>query len=273
VQSVCSVIPAEFNRQIIEARAGLSEDPLLGAIYDPPFAHFTHQLVEDYDWGGLENALAEFADKHPPFEARSIGLLCATGEDTGITVGVYRSPELVAYHNELWGVILPFAKGRMRKQDEPPTWLPHITIKRCGKHFESFGGAMTRLATRSFVWTMTIDNVAVQHDPANNSQTHYQRLSFPLGGTANKPLVIRLTHTNATIRSLDQVSRPDGAPVWTLRVKEDAGTDHELQMTAPEMVRLMAGCNASSVYFAGGRCHIESGKVLAIRPKTPYPVR
>lgn len=271
MQSVCSVIPAEFNRQIIEARAGLSEDPLLGAIYDPPFAHFTHQLVEDYDWGGLENALAEFADKHPPFEARSIGLLCATGEDTGITVGVYRSPELVAYHNELWGVILPFAKGRMRKQDEPPTWLPHITIKRCGKHFESFGGAMTRLATRSFVWTMTIDNVSVQHDPANNSQTHYQRLSFPLGGVPAQTALPN--ETNADVLSLTAGTDGSGAPQWKLHVKPDGAAESDVTLTAPELVRLMAACNASSVYFAAGRCRVESGKVLAIEPRTPYPVR
>jgi hypothetical protein len=267
LQSVCSVIPVEFNRQIVDARADLSEDPLLGAIYDPPFAHFTHQLAEDYDWEGLEAALVQFASTHQAFEARTIGLLCATGEDTGITVGVYRSPELVAYHNELWDVTLPFARGRMRKQDEPPTWLPHITIKRCGKHFESFGAAMTKLSTRAFVWTMTIDNVSVQHDPQNNSQTHYQRLKLPLGRPASASVE---PSTNAAVVSC---ALADGAaPSWTLRLKLDAGAETTVVLTAPEIVRLMAACNASSVYFAGGRCLLENGRITAVQPNTPFMV-
>jgi 2'-5' RNA ligase len=169
MQSVCSVIPAEFNQQVVDARALLCEDPLLGAIYDPPFAHFTHQLAEDYDWDGLEKALAGFASTHQPFAARTSGLLCLTGNVILIAVGVFRSPELVAYHNELWDTVSPFAVGRLRPLDRPETWLPHVTIKRCDAHFESFGAAMTKLATRRFVWEMTIDNVSIQHDPVRTA--------------------------------------------------------------------------------------------------------
>jgi 2'-5' RNA ligase len=182
MQSICSVIPSEFNQQVVDARAELSQDSLLGAIYDPPFAHFTHNLAEDYDWEGLEKALRDFARAHQPFEARTFGLLSFTGDDVAIAIGVYRSPELIAYHNELWDVVSPFTRGRVRGLDEPPTWLPHITIKRCEQHRDSFGAAMARLSTRPFVWTMTIDNVSVQHDPGKNSLTYYQRLRFPLGG-------------------------------------------------------------------------------------------
>jgi hypothetical protein len=267
MQSVCSVIPAEFNRQVIEARAELSEDPLLGAIFDPPFAHFTHQLAEEYDWDGLEVALRDFAAAHEPFEARTIGLLVATGEDTGITVGVYRSAELIAYHQALWDAISPFARGKTRGQDEPPTWLPHITIKRCEKHFESFGAAMTKLSRRRFVWTMTIDNVSVQHDPGKNSLTHYQRLNFRLGGGATPAVDIQ---TNANIVSVSDV---DGAAAWALRVVPDGAAETSIEVAAADMVRIMAACNASMVHFAGGRCQIADGKVVAVAPKTPYPAR
>ena len=268
MQSVCSVIPAEFNRHIVDARADLCEDPLLGAIYDPPFAHFTHQLAEEYDWDGLEAALRDFAAAHEPFEARTIGLLVATGEDTGITVGVYRSAELIAYHQELWDAISPFAGGRTRGQDEPPTWLPHVTIKRCEKHFESFGAAMTKLSRRRFVWTMTIDNVSVQHDPGKNSLTHYQRLRFPLGGEAAKPAAVE---TNAALVSIAEASA-GGAPGWMLQLRTDAGAETSVEMTAPDMVRVMAACNASTAHFAGGRCRVEVGKVVAVAPNTPHPV-
>lgn len=265
MQSVCSVIPAEFNQQVVDARALLCEDPLLGAIYDPPFAHFTHQLAEDYDWDGLERALRDFASTRQPFAARTIGLLVATGEDTGITVGVYRSRELIAYHDELWDVIAPFAKGRTRAQDQPPTWLPHITIKRCGAHFESFGAAMTKLSTRRFVWEMTIDNVSVQHDPGQNSLTHYQRLHFPLGGGAGRPDEVE---TNAAIVASEEGT--GGA--FSLRVLPDGGAESTASLSAPEVARLMAACNASTVYFAGGRCRIEGGRITAVAPKTPRPV-
>lgn len=83
MQSVCSLLPQEFAGRIVDARARLSEDPALGTIYDPPFAHFTHQLAVDYEWDGLASALAQFAKVHKPFEVRTIGILAFTGQGAG----------------------------------------------------------------------------------------------------------------------------------------------------------------------------------------------
>ena len=131
MQSVCSLLPLEFATQIVDARAALSEDPTIGAIYDPPFAHFTHQLAEEYDWDGLSAALAEFAARAKPFAARTVGLLSFSGEQSyGVLAAVHRSPELLAYHEALWELITPFAQGSVVSFYESKNLVPHVTIKR-----------------------------------------------------------------------------------------------------------------------------------------------
>jgi 2'-5' RNA ligase len=165
MQSVCSVLPPEFNARVIEARALFAENPAIGVIYDPPFAHFTHQLAEDYDWDGLEAALAEFAARQRPFEVTTTGILSFTGRSAGAAVAAFRSEELLEYHDDLWKTITPFAKGRVDSFYETRTLVPHVTIKRCGTNWQGFGEGMARLAHLDFQWTTTIDNVSVQHDP------------------------------------------------------------------------------------------------------------
>src|SRR4051812_36099741 len=157
MQSVCSLLPPQFATQIVDARAALSEDPAIGAIYDPPFAHFTHQLAEEYDWDGLSAALAEFAASASPFSARTVGLLSFSGGTSyGVAAAVHRSPELLAYHEALWEVITPFAQGRLDSFYESPKLVPHVTIKRCGPDADRFGAAMAKLAPRPFAWEFTV---------------------------------------------------------------------------------------------------------------------
>jgi 2'-5' RNA ligase len=182
MQSVCSLLPQEFADRIVDARARLSDDPIIGAIYDPPFAHFTHQLAVDYEWGGLASALAEFAKTHKPFEVRTTGILAFTGQGAGIGVGVRIDSRLMEYHSQLWETVSKFALERVDSFYEPANLVPHVTIKRCGTDADAFGKAMAKLANEEFYWNMTIDSVAVQHDPGKNSRTHYLRLRFPLLG-------------------------------------------------------------------------------------------
>ena len=58
MQSVSAVIADPYVRRVVDARAAVCDEPAIGQIYDPPFAHFTIQLAEDYDWAGLQEALA-----------------------------------------------------------------------------------------------------------------------------------------------------------------------------------------------------------------------
>ncbi len=270
MQSVCSVLPFDPWHQVIDARALACEDPVLGAIYDPPFAHFTHQLAEDYDWDGLTAALAAFAKQHEPLEVRTTGLHVFSGADIGLTVSVYRSKALIAYHDALWETVLPFAKGRHRGMDEPPTWLPHITIKRCATDYDRFGSLMSQLAQRDFAWTFTIDNVSVQCDPGQNSRTHYQRIFYRLGsGQSGTPLD---TPTNATIVEATPPGETDPEPVWRFALQPDGGVPQSVAMRAPELVRVMADARCSEVHFAGGRCQLENGKITAVVPNAPLPV-
>jgi 2'-5' RNA ligase len=269
MQSVCSVLPGEFNARVIEARALFAEDPAIGVIYDPPFAHFTHQLAEDYDWDGLEAALADFAARRRPFEVSTTGILTFTGRSAGAAVAVFRSEELLEYHDDLWKTITPFAKGRVDSFYETRTLVPHVTIKRCGTNWQSFGEGLARLVHLDFQWAMTIDNVSVQHDPGKNSLTHYQRLAFDLGGLSRKPVEAA---TNAEILSVTAPEETASQPRWKVSLKLDSGEQAEVTWTAPEWVQVMAAANCSTVHFAGGRCRLEAGRITAVQPKTPFPV-
>lgn len=179
MQTVCTRLPEPYWSQVLDYRAKLAEDPLLAALVDPPTAHLSHVLAEDLDWEGLEPALAEFAWSQKPFELRSSGLICFTGESTFIVIRVLKDRRLAEYHEALYEAASKFAI----KPDlhyEPDRWTPHVTIKRCGPHAEAFGAAMAKLARESFTWTMPIDHVSAQYDSGGNER--YERLRFPLTG-------------------------------------------------------------------------------------------
>ena len=53
MQTLALLMPEPFAGRVVEARARLSEDPQLGRVLDPPFAHFTLQMVDEYDWDAL----------------------------------------------------------------------------------------------------------------------------------------------------------------------------------------------------------------------------
>ena len=271
MQSICTLLPDEFARQVVDARALLAEEPSIGAIYDPPFVHFTQQLAEEYDWKGLAGALAEFAAKEQPFEAQTMGLwVNGNGETVDVAVIPYASEQLRAFHDRLWRVVSPYAQGNGPDFYAPRTWFPHVTIKRCGADHEAFARAMRRLVDRDYRWTFTVDNVSVQHDPGKNSRTHYLRLRYPLGGSSAAPWPP--SETNGTVADLAEEKDASGGASWVASVELDGGGKLKYRWTAPELVRLMASLQCSDVHFAGGRCRVEDGRILRVEPKTPFPL-
>ena len=269
MQSVCTLLPAEYFQRVIDLRASLSEDPTLGAIYDPPFVHFTHQLAEDYDWDGLEQGLAEFAKRQSPFEICTIGLFVFTGNSATITVAPLRDRRLTDLQADIWEIASTFATGRVDAFYSPERWIPHVTIKRCGSDAAVFGSAMAKLAGENFTWTTTVDNVTVQHDPGKNSLTHYQRFRFALGGATHP--VVAPDGSNATILAVTEDLDAKG-PRWTATVRPDGGAEFEQRWTAPERVRLMAASGSSLVHFPDSRCLVKDGHVVSVFAHTPYPV-
>lgn len=271
MQSVCALVSPEYLRQVVDLRASLCEDPAIGAIYDPPFVHFTLQLAEEYDWQGLESALAVFAKGWKPFELRTVGLLAFIGNSTGIGVAPYKDRHLAEFHAAVWETVTPFAQGRVDQFYHPDRWVPHITIKRCGPHDHSFGHAMAKLAKTDFGWTMNIDNVAVQHDPGKNSLTHYLRLRFPLADGAGEGSA-GTGQTNATILEVSETKAADGSPTWSAKLRLDDGREIGQQWDAPTLVRIMAEAKSSVVHFSNARCRVDGEQTVAVIPNTPFPV-
>jgi 2'-5' RNA ligase len=277
VQTLALLLPEPFASRVVDARAALAEDPALGRIQDPPFAHFTLQMAEDYEWDGLADALARFARQQAPIPIRTVGLLTVTGPSTGITVEPYRDDRLARFHAEFWEVVTPFARGSVAPFYLPDRWVPHVTIKRCGPHRAAFGRAMATLSDDTFIWTMQVEQISVQHDPANNNLTRYQRLRVPLGNAPH--LVPSASATNATIVGLeveeeeeDEAARDGEAPIWCARVRGDDGAETRVRWTAPEAVRITAAAKAPLTYFAGARCRLDEGAVSTVLPLTPHPI-
>ena len=267
MQSVCTLLPEEFEQQVVAARALVAEEPSIGAIYDPPFAHITHQLAEEYDWEGLGAAIAAFAAKEQPFEAKTMGLwVGGNGEQADVAVIPYASEQMRDFHDRLWEVITPFAQGNVNQFYASENWFPHVTIKRCGTNHEEFGRAMSKLVDTNFRWSFTVDNVSVQHDPGKNSKTHYLRLRFPLGGGSGEP--VSLSDTNGTIARLAEGE----AGSWMATVDLDTGGQVEQRWAAPEFIRMMTSLKCSNVHFEGGRCRVENGRIVALGPNTPHPL-
>ncbi len=272
MQSVCALVPTEYFQQVVDVRASLCEDPLIGAIYDPPFVHFTLQLAEDYDWPGLEASLAHLAQSQQPFKMRTIGLLAFTGRGTGMAVAPYKDQQLAEFHAAVWEAVTPFAQGRVDDFYHPDRWVPHITVKRCGSDAQAFGGAMAKVAHQDFRWDTTTTTVAVQHDPGKNSLTHYQRLAFQLGGdgVSNRGSVTNVQR-NATILGVQDALGSDGAPGHSVQIKHDDGQSLDLFWSASMGVRIMAEARSSTAHFGNARCLVDGQNVTNILPNSPFP--
>ena len=271
MQSICTLLPDDFAQLVVNARADLAEKPSIGAIYDPPFVHFTQQLAEEYDWDGLARALAEFTANEQPFEAQTMGLwVGGNGENVDVAVVPYASEQMRDFHDRLWQVVTPYAKGNVNQFYAPGTWFPHVTIKRCGTDHGAFARAIQRLVDRDYRWTFTVDNVSVQHDPGKNSRTHYLRLRYPLGGGEAGARVS--SNTNGTLADLAEENAANGDSSWVATVELDGGGQMHHRWTAPDMVRLMASLMCSDVHLKGGRCLVEDGQIVAVEPKTPFPL-
>lgn len=266
MQSVCTLLPEDLTGKVAEARAIMSEEPSIGRLYDPPFAHFTLQLAEDYDWPRLEAALTEFTRNEKPFEALTSGLLIFGNGD--VAVAPYLSESLRAFQERFWHAVEGAAIGRIRPLDTPGTFLPHVTIKRVGEDRAAAGRAHARLLESTYNWTFTVDNVSVQHDPGKNSRTHYLRWRFPFGSAPAQPVAPGVTNARIlTTRDLQDALKPG--------VEADVETDDGGHLThfwsAPEIVRLRASLKCSDVHFTGGRCLVENGAVVSVEPNTPNP--
>jgi 2'-5' RNA ligase len=266
MQSICTLLPDDLATKVAEARALMAEEPSIGRFYDPPFAHFTLQLAEDYDWPWLEAALTEFTRNEEPFEASTFGLILWGNGD--VAVAPYLNEELRAFQERFWRAVEGAAIGRVRGMDTPGTFLPHVTVKRTGDDNHANGRAYARLLDSTYDWKFMVDNVSVQHDPGKNSRTHYLRWRFPLGGTPVQPVTAGPTNASITaVRDLDEGAMPG--------IEADVETDDGARLThfwsAPEIVRLRAALKCSDVHFEGARCLVENGAVVSVEPNTPNP--
>jgi 2'-5' RNA ligase len=147
--------------------------------YVKPFVHFSYHVVADeYDLEHLEPTLDELSAKRPPFRVPTTGSGVFTGSQPVVFVGVARTPELDALHQELWdhctpgfGVGLPYYA--------PEAWSPHVTLAQGARAGEYLPDIMRFLEERDLEWDLNVDNLAIIEDGGNERGLIHQ---IALGG-------------------------------------------------------------------------------------------
>jgi hypothetical protein len=150
MQTVCTRLPEPYWTRVLDFRKQLAEDPRVGAIFDPPTAHCSHVLTEDFDWDGLAPALEAFSRTQKPFLFRTAGLLCFTGQEPTIALNVAKDVRLAEYHAALYEVASKFAINPVPSY-APEKWVPHVTLKRCEPDGQAVGAASPGLLTNASV--------------------------------------------------------------------------------------------------------------------------
>lgn len=147
--------------------------------YVKPFTHFSyHVAADDYDLDVLAETFEEIAARHEPFTVRTSGIGVFTGVEPVVYMGVVRSADLDALHQDIWdsctprfGVGLPYYS--------PEAWVPHVTLAQGPRTRARLPEIMRALGERDLAWDLRVDNLAVIED---GGQERGLRHHLELGG-------------------------------------------------------------------------------------------
>jgi 2'-5' RNA ligase len=144
------------------------------------YPHFSYQVVESYDAPRVEPVLREWVREAKPFRVLTAGLGIFTGPRPVLYVRIVRSPELSAFHADLWSRVAPYAVNMHEQHYGHDFWSPHITLAIEDLTPDILPTAVRLLSERPFNWEIKIDNVALVLDARGDRD---QWLLFPFGGT------------------------------------------------------------------------------------------
>jgi 2'-5' RNA ligase len=133
-------------------------------IYVTPFPHFSYQVAESYDVEAVESVLRDVAGRTRPFRVRTAGLGIFTVASPILHIPIVRSPELTAFHAELWRALPQTPTGKVAAYYQPEAWVPHITLAHGDVDAAKVGEVIARLSARNFHWEITVNNLSLIYD-------------------------------------------------------------------------------------------------------------
>lgn len=142
----------------LEARHGLT------GIRITPYPHFSWQIGEGYDVPALQSALEQIAARQAPFNVNTTGLGFFTGERPVMFIPVVKSPQLLAFHQQVWDTLLPITKGASLYYS-PQNWMPHISLAYEDLTPKNIGKVMKSMAFQTFNWQIEVNNLSFIYEP------------------------------------------------------------------------------------------------------------
>jgi len=163
MHGVVSLLDDKYYVEVEQLWAELAEKFGVRGIYAVPYPHFSYQVVEDYDLERLELILTKVARFNRPFRVITTGLGIFTGLRPVLYIPVVRNSELTEFHQRIWDEISQAAINP-RDYYHPSRWMPHITVADLDLNHQTLGQIASMLSKRSFMWELTIDNLALIYD-------------------------------------------------------------------------------------------------------------
>ncbi len=164
MDGIVSLLPQPFYKQVEEIWNELEEKFGLTGIRITPYPHFSWEIADHYDQAGLELVLKTIAERTKPFTVNSTGLGIFSGEHPVIFIPVIKSPELSAFHQQVWKALLSTGQG-ISELYAPRSWVPHISLAYLDVTPQNMGEIMEILAFRTYNWQFQVNNFVHIYEP------------------------------------------------------------------------------------------------------------
>jgi len=164
MHGLVSLLPEPHYRQVQSIWDKLAAEHDLQGIRVTPYPHFSWQIASEYDFNRLEVLVGEIAQRTHPLQVRTAGLGLFSGPRPMVYVPIVKDLPLIELHAAIWQGI-QLAAGGLSPYYAPPAWMPHISLAYKDISPDNIGPLMQTLAFQSFVWEMTIDNIALIYEP------------------------------------------------------------------------------------------------------------
>lgn len=170
MHGVVTLLPQPYYAMVEAIWDELQEKHGLTGIRITPYPHFSWQIGEEYDIQKLQSALMDIAQHQAPFSVKTTGLGFFTGERPVMFIPVVKSPQLQAFHSQVWQALLPVTKGASPYYS-PENWAPHISLAYEDLTPGNIGKVAKAFAFRSYNWEFLVDNLSFIYEPSGVTGT------------------------------------------------------------------------------------------------------
>ena len=158
--AVTSLLDPEHTGKVSDLIDDLQQKFGLSTVKMTPYPHVTWFTAEMEDLTHLKEILYDFTERAQPFSIHTTGLGIFPGPAPVIYIPVLRTQPVNLYHTQLLRRVTGQCE-EMGPYYNPDSWMPHITLAVGDTTPGILGSVLEFLNTRTFNWTINIDNLAI----------------------------------------------------------------------------------------------------------------